>query len=200
MTSKMKTMAAVSALIWFGLSAAPLMAADDWQRIEHPTLDMLFTSSAVNFADYEQVYLEPVSVWYPTESAAAVERVATLREQAARELGSAFAANGLEIADAPGENTMIVRIQFIDFTDTPVSAQALAWKRRFTFDVEPGRVTMVAELIDASTGDTVVRMADMQDEAAPELPDGLQSALTGWSNIVATTVVSPSSKVQLASR
>ena len=198
--SKMKLMAVVGALFWFSLSAAPLMAADHWQRIEHPTLDRLFTSSAASIAGYDRVYLEPVSVWYPSESAAALERVDTLRDRAARELGSAFAANGLEIADAPGPNTMIVRVQFIDFSDTPVSAQALAWKRRFTFDVEPGHVTMVAELIDASTGDTVVRMADMQDKAAPDIADDLQSALTGWSNIVATTVVSPVSEVQLAKR
>lgn len=200
MTSKMKTIVAVSALFWFGLGSAPLMAADDWQRIEHPTLDMLFTSSGANVAGYERVYVEPVSVWYPTQSATAEDRVDTLREWASRELGTAFAANGLEVVDAPAQNTMIVRIQFIDFTDTPVSAQALAWTRQFTFDVEPGRVTMVAELIDARTGDTVVRMADMQDDALPGLSDELQSALTGWSNIVATTVVSPSSEVQLASR
>ena len=150
--------------------------------------------------DHRQINLEPVSVWYPTESATTPDRVATLRDWAARELGTAFIANGLEIADSPGQNTMIVRIQFIDFTDTPVSAQALAWKRRFAFDVEPGHVTMVAELIDASTGDTVVRMADMQNEAASGLSDDLHSALTGWSHIVATTVVSPVSEVQLANR
>ena len=199
-TSKIKMMLAMSAVFWFSLSAAPVMAADDWQRIEHPTLDLLFTSSAAPFAGYERVYLEPVSVWYPTESATTPDRVATLRDWAARELGTAFIANGLEIADSPGQNTMIVRIQFIDFMDTPVSAQALAWKRRFAFDVEPGHVTMVAELIDASTGDTVVRMADMQDEAASGLSDDLHSALTGWSHIVATTVVSPVSEVQLANR
>ena len=200
MMSKMKTMAAVSALFWFGLGAAPLMAADDWQRIEHPTLDMLFTNAAADLAGYGQVYIEPISVWYPTANATAEDRVAKLRDWAASELGTAFSLNGLEVTEAPGPNTMIIRIQFIDFTDTPVSAQALAWKRRFTFDVEPGHVTMVAELIDASTGDTVVRMADMQDDAAPGLSDELQSALAVWSNIVATTVVSPSSEVQLASR
>ncbi|MEL6948657.1 MAG: DUF3313 family protein [Pseudomonadota bacterium] len=198
-TSTMRTLVAVSALFCFGLGSAPLMAADAWQRIEHPTLDMLFTSPAVDFSGYEQVYLEPVSVWYPTQSTTAADRVDTLRDWAARELGSAIAANGLEIADAPGPNTMIVRVQFIDFSDTPVSAQALAWKRRFTFNVEPGHVTMVAELVDASTGDTVVRMADMQDEPN-ELPDDLQSALTGWSTVVATAVVAPTSKAQLASR
>lgn len=199
-TNKLKIMAAASAVLWLGLSAAPLMAADDWQRIEHPTLDMLFTSAAADFAGYERVYLEPVSVWYPTGSAAAVDRVDTLRDWAASELGSAFAANGLEVADAPGPNAMIVRVQFIDFTDTPVSEEALAWKRRFKFNVEPGRVTMVAELIDARTGDAVVRMADMQDEQASGLSDDLQSALTGWSNLVAAAVAVPTGEVQLASR
>lgn len=199
-TSKISTIVAVSALFWFGLSARPLMAADDWQRIEHPTLDMLFTSSAASIAGYDRVYVEPISVWYPTESALAKDRIDTLRGGAVSELDSAFVAKGLKIVDVPGPNTMIVRVQFIDFTDTPVSAQALAWKRRFTFDVEPGHVTMVAELIDSDTGDTIVRMADMQDESTPGLPDDLQSALTGWSEVVATTVVSPSSAVQLANR
>ena len=199
-TNKMKIAVAATAVLWLGLNAGPLRAADDWQRIEHPTLDMLFTSTATDVAGYDRVYLEPVSVWYPSESAAALDRVASLRDRAASELGNAFAANGLEIADAPGRNTMIVRIQLIDFTDTPVSEEALAWKRRFRFGVEPGRVTMVAELIDARTGNTVVRMADMQDEQSPELSDGLRSALTGWSHIVAAAVVAPTGEVQLASR
>ncbi len=199
-TNKTKFMVAAGAVLWLGLGAAPLMAADDWQRIEHPTLDMLFTSAAADFAGYERVYLEPVSVWYPTESAAAAERVDTLRDRAASELGSAFAANGLEVADAPGRNAMIVRVQLIDFSGTPVSEDALAWKRRFRFNVEPGRVTLVAELIDARTGNAVVRMADMQDDTDSALSDGLQSALTGWSNLVATTVAVPTGEVQLARR
>ena len=171
-TNRIRIIVAASAALWLGLGAAPLMAADDWQRIEHPTLDMLFTSTTVD----------------------------TVRDWAARELGSAFAASGLELADAPWRDTMIVRVQFIDFTDTPVSEEALAWARRFRFNVEPGRVTMVAELIDARTGNTVLRMADMQDDPASGLSDGLQSALTGWSSLVASAVVTPTSRVQLASR
>lgn len=190
---------AASAMLWLGLSAAPLMAADDWRSIEHPSLDMLFTSTTADVADYERVYLEPVSVWYPADGAAALDRVDTLRDRAASELGSAFAASGLEVVDAPGCDTMIVRVQFIDFSDTPVSEEALAWKRRFRFDVEPGRVTMVAELVDARTGNTIMRMADMQDDQASGLSDDLRSALTGWSNIVAA-VISPTSEVPLASR
>ncbi len=198
-TNKWKIMAA-SAALWLGLTSAPLVAADDWQRIEHPTLDLLFTSTAADVAGYERVYLEPVSVWYPTERAAAVDRADTLRDRAASELGSAFAANGLEVVDAPGRAAMIVRVQLIDFSDTPVSEEALAWKRRFRFSVEPGRVTMVAELIDSRTGNAAVRMADMQDDTDSALSDDLQSALTGWSNLVATAVALPASEVQLASR
>ena len=81
---------------------------------------------------------------------------------------------------------MIVRVQFIDFTATPVSEEALAWMRNFSFDVKPGRVTMVTELIDARSGNTVIRMADMQDGMSQGIAGDLQPALTGWSNIVAT--------------
>lgn len=197
--NRLRMILAAGAVLWLGLGATPLMAADDWQRVEHPTLDMLFTSTAADVAGYDTVYLEPVSVWYPSEHAGAANRTDTLRDWAASELGNAFAAQGLDVAEAPAPDALIVRVQFIDFTQTPVSDEALAWKRRFRFDVEPGRVTMVAELIDANTGSAVVRMADMQDESS-ELSDDLQSALTGWSTIVAGAVVSPMTDVQLASR
>jgi hypothetical protein len=61
-------------------------------------------------------------------------------------------------------------------------------------------VTVVTELIDARTGNTVIRMADMQDGQASGLADGLHAAMTGWSRIVAAAVVPPARAVQLASR
>ena len=103
----------------------------------------------------------------------------TLRTWAVGELGSAFEEHGLDVVDAPAPGTMIVRVQFIDFTATPVSEEALAWTRNFGFDVKPGRVTMVTGLIDARSGDTVIRMADMQDGMSQGIAGDLQSALTG---------------------
>ncbi|MEL6369021.1 MAG: hypothetical protein AAFQ16_13790, partial [Pseudomonadota bacterium] len=88
----------------------------------------------------------------------------------------------------------------LDFSDTRDSVQARAWQRRFKFNVAPGRVTMVAELIDAQTGNAIVRMADMQDDADSGFAVDLQSALTHWSTIVATAVATPGGAMQMASR
>lgn len=200
---KLSIMAVASAVLGLSLTAQPLMAAEGWQRLEHPTLDALFTNRVADFADfadYDGVYIEPVSVWYPNGSAAAVDTADALRNRAARAFESAFVANGLEVSDAPGRNTMIVRVQFIDFRATRVSEEALAWASNFEFAVQPGRVTMVAELIDARTGNTVMRMADMQDGPSSGRVDELQAAMMGWSDIVAAAVVSPIRGVRLANR
>ncbi|MEM6817444.1 MAG: DUF3313 family protein [Pseudomonadota bacterium] len=199
-TIALKSVAAVAVLL-LGLSSAPDAAADEWRSIEHPTLDMLFKSVGVDLSRYDTAYIEPVSVWYPTETESALERANALREHAANELEQALVEDGVQLADTPSTtNAMIIRLQLLDFSDTRDSAQARAWQRRFKFDVAPGRVTMVAELIDAKTGNAIVRMADMQGDVDSGFAKDLQSALTHWSTIVATAVTSPSSDVQMASR
>ncbi|MEL6216039.1 MAG: DUF3313 family protein [Pseudomonadota bacterium] len=162
---------------------------------------MLFKSVDADLTRFDSVYVEPVSVWYPMETESALKRANTLRERAANELEQALVADGVQLADTPSTtNAMIIRLQLLDFSDMRDSAQARAWQRRFKFDVAPGRVTMVAELIDAKTGNAVVRMADMQDDADSGFAVNLQSALTNWSTIVATAVATPSSEVRMASR
>jgi len=199
-TNALKSVAAVAVLL-LGLSTTPDAAADEWRSIEHPTLDMLFKSVDADLTRFDSVYVEPVSIWYPTETESALKRANTLRERAANELEQALVADGVQLADTPSTtNAMIIRLQLLDFSDMRDSAQARAWQRRFKFDVAPGRVTMVAELIDAKTGNAVVRMADMQDDADSGSAVNLQSALTNWSTIVATAVATPSSEVRMASR
>ena len=199
-TNALKSVAAFAVLL-LGLSTTPDAAADEWRSIEHPTLDMLFKSVDADLTRFDSVYVEPVSVWYPMKTESALKRANTLRERAANELEQALVADGVQLADTPSTtNAMIIRLQLLDFSDMRDSAQARAWQRRFKFDVAPGRVTMVAELIDAKTGNAVVRMADMQDDADSGFAVNLQSALTNWSTIVATAVATPSSEVRMASR
>ena len=199
-TNALQSVAAFAVLL-LGLSSAPDAVADEWRSIEHPTLDMLFTSVDADISHYDIAYIEPVSVWYPTETESALERANALREQAANELEQALVEDGVQLADTPSStDAMIIRLQLLDFSDMRDSAQARAWQRRFKFDVAPGRVTMVAELIDAKTGTAIVRMADMQDGVDSGFAEDLQSALTNWSTIVATAVATPSGEIQMASR
>ncbi|MEL6368438.1 MAG: hypothetical protein AAFQ16_10830, partial [Pseudomonadota bacterium] len=92
-TNTVKSMVAV-ALIVLGLSTATVAAADEWRSIEHPMLDMLFTSVNADLTRYDTVYIETVSVWYPTETESALERANALRERAASELEQALIDDG----------------------------------------------------------------------------------------------------------
>lgn len=195
-----KVMVALMSALLLGLGTSPVMAADDLQRVDHPKLDWLFTNPTAMFVEHQAVYLEPVSVWYPSSGTSTAARVDALRADATSQLQNAFQSKGVSVVDAPEHSAIVVRVQLIDFTETPVSQDALAWQRRFKFDVAPGRLTIVAELIDAETGATMVRMADMQDEQLDNLAGDLGPVLRGWSEIVASSVALPPGGMQLASR
>ncbi|MEL7024568.1 MAG: hypothetical protein AAGL69_12555 [Pseudomonadota bacterium] len=199
-TSRLRSIAVIFSVLSFGIGAAPLLAQDDWRQVQHPGLDSLFMNLAADFPVTQQVYLEPVSVWYPSNSNEAADRADALRTDAANQLTSAFIANQIDVIDSSTSGSIIVRVQLIDFTATPASAEALQWQRRFRFNVEPGRLTIVAELIDADTGNAVLRLADMQDESSEGLVDDLRAVLNGWSQVLAQSIASPATDVQLASR
>ena len=199
-TTNLKARIVSIPLLWLGLAAAPLMAAEGWQQMEHPALDMLFISSAMQLALYDQVYLESVSVWYPAKSEAAEERADRLRTSAVTEFGRALEAGGFELAEAHADGDLVVRVQLIDFTHISNMDDVLEWQRRFKFSVAPGRVTMVVELIDAQTGQAVVRIADMQEESSVGLPETWQADIASWSHSVASLVAPHGGDVQLASR
>ena len=171
-----KTFISVCALLWLGLMLAPAIAsADDLIEVGHPDVDFLYTS-ARQPADYANIVLEPVSVWYPSGDNQGTESADRLRQQAIGEFADAATAHGLALHTSGVGDAIIARIQYIDLTN---ATSQPGWADQFQFRVAPGFVTIVAELRDAETGDVLVRMANLQMEksAARDLETLLDAAL-----------------------
>ena len=165
-----------SLLLWLGLMLAPPFAvADELVDIAHADVDFLFTTVATP-KDYENIVLEPVSVWYPTDDEAATASVDRLRQRAIGEFADAAMSRGLALHTEEVGNAIVARIQYIDLTTADAEPE---WANQFQFRVAPGFVTIVAELRDAESGDVLVRMANLQDghQGATDLDTLLDAAL-----------------------
>lgn len=165
-------------LVWLGFICVPVVAgADELLEVGHPDVDFLYaTMGAVD--DYENVVLEPVSVWYPNDIADASAAADELRRDAIGEFADAAAAHGLDMHTALTGDALIARIQYIDLT--AATDEMPEWAEQFQFRVEPGFVTLVAELRDAESGRVLVRMANLQDPQVDrnDLATLLDAALT----------------------
>lgn len=179
-------------LFWLGLMLAPVALADEaWQQINHPDLDFMFVDPAAHDGPYQDVYLDPVSVWYPAAENTDSDRIGDLQSLADARFADAFRDLGMTVAGEPTDASLIVHFELIDLKSTPVSDEVLAWARQFRFRVLPGRVTLVAEFRDARTGRVLARIADLEDPALnraavwSELE--LELALSLWGDIVAAS-------------
>lgn len=176
-------------LLWLGLMFAPVLLADEeWQPIEHPDFDLMFVATNAPAGVYQNVYLEPVSVWFPRESGEAAARL--LRQRADEQFRAAVRAFGMHLAAEPDDASMILRIQLIDLRGQSASDADLEWARRFRFRVRPGRVTLVAEFLDAASGRVVARIADLETSQADTsgVDLDLDRTLAIWGEAVASGV------------
>lgn len=203
MTTKdsLRFVIAATLLLWLGLMFAPaLLANESWQEIEHPSLDALFASSNRPVTSYAAAKLDTVSIWFPDGDQQAARRADDLRQLTGNYFEAAIAAHGMTLADDDGDadDVVIVRIQLIDLRSLSGDGIAPDWAKNFRFRVASGRVTLVAELVDAATGQTVLRMADLQDAASIDRPAAIDRVLQHWGDVVAQHAVTVAGTPKLA--
>lgn len=206
MTNKDGLRFAVTAtlLLWLGLMLAPAVLADEaWLELEHPSLDALYASSRQPSAQYRAAKLDAVSVWFPDATADAARHAEELRqltgdyfEAAIVDRGLALTGSGSDGSD--GNGVVIVRVQLIDLRALAGDGNIPDWAANFRFRVAAGRVTLVAELVDAVTGKTVLRMADLQDIPTIDTPAAVDRMVQHWGDIVAQHAVVLPGALQLA--
>lgn len=194
---------AATALLWLGLMFAPPLLADEaWQELEHPSLDALFAGSSQRVTPYAAARLDAVSVWFPDDNVRAARHAEQLRQLTSDYFKAAIAARGMAVTangDAGNvDDVVVVRVQLIDLRSLPGDSMVPEWAERFRFRVAAGRVTLVAELADAATGQTLLHMADLQDSLFVNSPATFDRMLQQWGDIVAQHAVTLPASPQLA--
>ena len=185
---------AAALLLWLGMMLSPVLKAGEvWARVQHPTLDFLFLGATQAGTFFNRFYVEPVSVWYP-ESGDGHEphRIVELRRLAEESFVEALSAAGMQQVEGPGTGVLVVHAELIDMKSTPPTPAALDWARGFRFRVEPGRLTLVAELRAGDSDEVIIRLADLEETERGTWDSGVADALSSWGRVIASTVISAS--------
>lgn len=190
-------------LLWLGLMFAPAANADErWLELEHPSLDALFASGDRRATSYAAATLDTVSVWFPNDGVDAARHAEELRQLTSDYFEAAIAAQGMALTGSGDvgahDDVVVVRVQLIDLRSLPGNGSVPDWAENYRFRVAPGRVTLVAELIDAATGQAVLRMADLQDLMSVDTPATVDRMLQHWGDIVAQNTVALPVSLKLA--
>ncbi len=155
-----------------------------WQQIDHPSLDFLFVRPAVDSTGYRSVIIDPLSIWYSNDSALTAQEVESNLDELRLRFHGAFEQalenSAYEVVDVPGHDTLRLHVEIIDLGVNRATANANPWRDRFLFRVLPGHITLVAELADSTTGEVLLRMADLDDSVGDRFTTDI---MTAWENV-----------------
>lgn len=189
--SRLANQLALPAAVWVAvvattLAAPPAAAAskaqltqmlsqDGLQKIKVKGLDLAYARPGASLAAYSQVKTDPVEVafdpaWAPTRTGSAfrlnTEEIEAIRHRVATivhdELVKALQAkSGYQVTEDTGPGVLRVRARIIDlYVNAP---DTLSAGRTQTYTLSAGRMTLVAELADAQTGQVLARVADTRE-------------------------------------
>jgi hypothetical protein len=138
-------------------------------------LDAVFLRPDAEIPSYSSIILAPASVqfarnWDPSRGGRSLSRrldaadMAAIKDSLATMLADTFreelTAGGYQIATEPGPDTLLVIPAIVDlYITAPDTATA---GRSRTYTANSGRMTLVLELRDSVTGETLARVVDSQ--------------------------------------
>ena len=187
----------VALLIGHGARAEPLGSIKPgWQQLDSAELDFVFTRRGTNSTGYDRVIVDLVSVWYVNDHGVTQDereaQIARLQAGFAEASAEALESNGFQIVNESGPGVLRLHVEIIDLKINQPIADQNPFKDRFLFDVEPGHMTLVAQLQDSVSNEVLMYVADMEntiDEAElGSLWDQVELAFGIWSTTLSYTV------------
>ena len=148
---------------------------DGLVRQPNARLDAVFLRPDAEIPSYSNVILAPASVqfarnWDPNRGGRSLSRrldtadVVAIKDGLATMLGDIFreelAAGGYQVVNEPGPDTLLVIPAIVDLYIT--APDTMSAGRGRTYTANSGRMTLVLELRDSVTGETLARVVDGQ--------------------------------------
>ncbi len=186
---------------WFAQANAEL-SVEQWQMLD-TELDFAFVSEDAPYVENQEVFIDPVNVWYPS-AVGDEQTIKKLQDQTVKALTTALSAAGYTVLDTPKSDGLRLHVELIDLKLHPLPNGKNPWEDRFMFDVAPGHMTVVAELKDMSTNAILLRIADKEKQHNSDLDPWAQAEkqLTQWSHAIAgnMTPITEGSWLQVATQ
>ncbi|MGI9257213.1 MAG: DUF3313 family protein [Gammaproteobacteria bacterium] len=178
--------------------------AEAWIPVDHTELDVVFIEQSAALSGYHSIIMDPLSVWFGDSDASGDDpdgHLSEFRSAYAAAFSAQLGNQGFDIAEVAGPGVLRVHVEIVDLMVNDYSDEQLEWAERFSFPTEPEHLTLVAEFSDASTGDVLVRIADLG------LPNEVQDvwatvrrSFDEWAMTLATVLVEEQRSSVLASR
>lgn len=175
------------------LVACSTVEVNRFERVPSERVEHAFIRSDADFARYTAVMPGQVSVWTPRQDsglgASALARLQALYDEA---LSAALTDDGTyTLVTSRGPGVLELQTQFIDLRATVDPSAIRALQRRYSFPLEAGRATLVVELVDATTGQVLAHIADVEEQGeyavviGPEMTEvNAQRALARWAAVL----------------
>ena len=154
--------------------AAEAWTQDGLQKVAIKGLDVAFVRPGSSLAGYDRVLLLPPSVAFrrdwgrssssvsgrvrPEDAQRIKDRLAELITQ---ELTSEFTAGGYVLAQEPADDVLEVEVRIIDLNIVAPDVPTMG--RKDVYAVSPGEMTLIAELRDSASGESIMRVYDHDD-------------------------------------
>jgi hypothetical protein len=154
--------------------AADSWTADGLQKVEVKGIDVAFARPGASLAGYDKVLLLPPSVAFrrdwgrssrsvtgrvqPDDAQRIKDRLAELITQ---ELTAEFTAGGYVMAAQPADDVLEVEVRIIDLNIVAPDVPTMG--RKEVYAVSPGEMTLIADLRDSASGESIMRVYDHED-------------------------------------
>ena len=161
------------------------LSVEEWQMLD-TELDFAFVSEDAPYVENQEVFIDPVNVWYPSAVGDA-ETIQKLQDETIEALTAALVKAGYSVLETPKSDGLRLHVELIDLKLHPLPDGKNPWEDRFMFDVAPGHMTVVAELRDMKTDAVLLRIADKEKDLDTALEPWAQAQqqLSHWSEAIA---------------
>ena len=149
-----------------------------YHKVSNSRLDQVYVKPGVDFSKYHKVLLDPLGVGYvKTVSQAPYSRdVERMQNYFSKALKEALE-DRYDIANEPGPDVLRLRAQIIDLKLTHPGSEVALPAKKYKFAMLLGQMTLVGELQDSISGETLVKGADLEKE--DEFSDD-STSLSDW--------------------
>ena len=186
-------MCSVVALVTLFVAACTTAEVNRFTRVPSERVEHAYIRPGADFSSYTAVLPGQVAVWAPTGAPGLdADRLALLQTRYVEALAEALAADGayaIVTTRAPG--VLELQTQFIDLRSTVDPETVRVLQLRYSFPLQAGRATLVAELVDSTSGQVLAHIADGEGRAeygsviAAQTPESeTRRTLARWAGVL----------------
>ena len=191
-------------MIWLMAATVEHAHAEAWVPLPNAQLNAVFVEQGAVLAGYHSVIMDPLSVWFGESDSTEAERdayLAAFRAAYATAFAESLPRQGLALVDEAGPGVLRLHVEVVDLMVNEHGEEQLRWAERFSFPTAPERLTLVAELSDASTGAVLVRVADLgRPGDGVDVWSSVHESFEGWAITLAGVVSDHGRGLSVAAR